>query len=191
MAEERKFAREASDGELADDFNYNFYIQSDGQESIKCRYDWHQTGQTVVLAIYAKMYHYSSSFVKINPVRLCVSLVFPQQNDAEFNLDLELSGIIDVAATKVQFFGTKVEVTMVKAEPGHWTRFEVPRHQKATAAASAGAENVAEAAAVAAAAAPNAVDDDGIESDVDLDDVEAMQSVTITDQSADADLDFD
>lgn len=163
-----------------------FVPQSDDHESIKCRYDWHQTDQTVVLAIYAKMYHYASSFVKISPVRLCVSLVFPQQNDAEFNVDLELSGIIDVSATKVQFFGTKVEVTMVKAEPGHWNKFEVLQQQVRPA------EDAARAALAAAhEAAQMAIEDDGIESDVDLDDIEAMRSVTISDEAADAGLELD
>lgn len=62
---------------------------------MQCRYDWHQTATTVVLAIYAKMYHYASSTVKCSPVRLCIGLVFPQQNDAEFNMDLELRGVSD------------------------------------------------------------------------------------------------
>lgn len=48
-----------------------------------------------MLAIYAKMYHYASSTVKCSPVRLCIGLVFPQQNDAEFNMDLELRGVSD------------------------------------------------------------------------------------------------
>lgn len=85
--------------------------------------------------------------------------------------------IIDVAATKVQFYGTKVEVTMTKAEPGHWKQFEVPRHNRQQVAAAA-------AAAAAAVAAPNGNDDDGIESDVDLDDIEAIRGVTINDQPA-------
>lgn len=46
-----------------------------------------------MIAIYAKMYHYAKSYVKVNPVRLAVSLVFPQQNDAEFNIDIELRGV--------------------------------------------------------------------------------------------------
>lgn len=91
--------------------------------------------------------------------------------------------IIDVAATKVQFYGTKVEVTMVKAEPGHWNQFEVPPKQASPAPAAP------QVAAVAAAA--NGNDDDGIESDVDLDDIEAIRDVTITDQASDAGLDFD
>lgn len=96
--------------------------------------------------------------------------------------------IIDVEATKVQFFGTKVEVTMTKAEAGHWNQFEVPKHK------NAGSEPMLAAVAAepvgVAAAAPDANDDDGIESDVDLDDIEAMRSVTIQDQQ-DAGLDFD
>lgn len=95
--------------------------------------------------------------------------------------------IIDVAATKVQFYGTKVEVTMVKAEPGQWVKFEVPQKSALPAAAAAVA-----AAAAAAAAATNGNEDDGIESDVDLDDIEAIRAVTISDQAADdAGLDFD
>lgn len=92
-----------------------------------------------------------------------------------------------MAATKVQFYGTKVEVTMLKAEPGHWNKFEVPQ-------ANSGAAAVPAAAAVAAAAAAATNDDDdGIESesDVDLDDIEAMRAVTISDQPVDAGLDFD
>lgn len=67
--------------------------QAEDQETVKCRYDWHQTAANVVIAIYAKLYHYEKSFVKINPVRLMVRLVFPQQNNAEFNIDLELRGV--------------------------------------------------------------------------------------------------
>lgn len=47
----------------------------------------------MVLAVYAKMYHYSESSVKASPVRLSVNLTFPQQNDAQFCMDLELRGV--------------------------------------------------------------------------------------------------
>lgn len=66
---------------------------NDNQKEVNCRYDWHQTGSNVVIAIYAKMYHPEKSFVKLNPIRLVVSLVFPQQNNAEFNMDVELRGV--------------------------------------------------------------------------------------------------
>lgn len=82
--------------------------------------------------------------------------------------------IIDVDKTKVQFLGTKVEITLVKAEPGNWAKLDIP-HQK-----------------------PKTVDDepqptgpqvadDGIESDVDLDDIEAISGVQITEVPVDVD----
>lgn len=39
------------------------------------------------------MYHYAKSTIKVNPIRLAVRLIFPNQDDAEFNLDLELRGV--------------------------------------------------------------------------------------------------
>lgn len=74
-------------------FLFSLFSQANEQEEVKCRYDWHQTAANVVIAIYAKLYHYEKSYVKLNPIRLNVCLVFPQQNDAKFNLDLELRGV--------------------------------------------------------------------------------------------------
>lgn len=68
-------------------------LQQTDSTDIKCRYDWHQTATNVVIAIYAKLYHYEKSTVKLNPVRLVVQLVFPQQGNAQFNLDIELRGV--------------------------------------------------------------------------------------------------
>jgi cysteine/histidine-rich domain-containing protein len=94
---------------------------------VKCRYDWHQTATQIVVTVYAKMYDYRLSFVKVNPIRLNVHLVFPQQDNNEFNLDLELRGVIDIGKTKVQMFGTKVEITLVKGEAGTWPKLDFPR----------------------------------------------------------------
>lgn len=77
-------------------------LQHDESKEVKCRYDWHQTGSNVVVAIYAKLYHYEKSFVKLNPIRLAVKLVFPQQENAEFNLDVELRGVSELVATILQ-----------------------------------------------------------------------------------------
>lgn len=70
-----------------------FCSQPSESTDIKCRYDWHQTASNVVIAIYAKMYHYERSYVKLNPIRLSVHLEFPQQENAEYNLDVELRGV--------------------------------------------------------------------------------------------------
>lgn len=54
--------------------------------------DWHQTGQHVIVSIFAKKYDPDSSFVKMNPIRLTVELFFPEEN-SKFNLDMELRGV--------------------------------------------------------------------------------------------------
>ncbi|XP_058453302.1 cysteine and histidine-rich domain-containing protein morgana [Malaya genurostris] len=99
----------------------------DQSKAISCRLDWHQTATQVVVTVYAKMYHYQKSTICLNPIRLKVCLVFPQQNNMEHNLDMELRGIVDVSKSKVSMFGTKVEITLVKAEPGQWPKLDFPR----------------------------------------------------------------
>ncbi|XP_055697799.1 cysteine and histidine-rich domain-containing protein morgana isoform X3 [Phlebotomus papatasi] len=144
------------------------WIADGDRESIKCRYDWHQTASSVVVAVYAKMYDYSISYVKINPVRLQVCLVFPQQNNGEFNLDLELRGIVDVAKSTVDMFSTKVEIKLTKAEPGSWPKLDIPRNIE---------EKEVEPVHKIEKMVNNATLDssqDEEDSDVDLDDVEAF-----------------
>lgn len=61
--------------------------------TVKCRWDWHQTPDFVIVSIYAKKYDPTLSFVKLNPIRLNTQLVFRDQGDAVFELDLELRGV--------------------------------------------------------------------------------------------------
>ncbi|XP_055851565.1 cysteine and histidine-rich domain-containing protein morgana [Episyrphus balteatus] len=103
------------------------WFKDDEEKVVQCRYDWHQTPSNVIVAIYAKMYHYELSSVQVNPIRLKVHLVFPEQDDSEFNLDLELRGIIKVDQTQVQMYGTKIEITMPKAEACSWAKLDFPR----------------------------------------------------------------
>lgn len=65
----------------------------DNSKLVQCRWDYHQTGSHVIVSVYAKQYCPYKSFVKINPIRLYVNLVFPQQDNAAFSLDLELRGV--------------------------------------------------------------------------------------------------
>lgn len=137
-------------------------------KAVNCRLDWHQTATQVVVTIYAKMYHYKLSTVSLNPIRLAVCLVFPQQNNQEYNADLELRGIIDVSKSSVQMFGTKVEVTLVKAEPGQWPKLDFPREKKVTAEQQIAEEDKKRSSS------------DDPDSDVDLDDIEpAFSSATL------------
>lgn len=94
---------------------------------MNCRWDWHQTGSHVMVTIYAKNYCPTNSIIKLNPVRLSIKLIFPQESNAEFNFDIELRGIINVEESQVKMYGTKVEVNLKKAEPGRWNKLDVPR----------------------------------------------------------------
>ncbi|XP_050504616.1 cysteine and histidine-rich domain-containing protein morgana [Diabrotica virgifera virgifera] len=97
-----------------------------GDETVQCRWDFHQTGSHVVVSIYAKEYCLKESIVKLNPVRMYAKLVFPQQSNASFLLDNELKGIINVEASQVTMYGTKVEIKMKKAEAGSWSKLGTP-----------------------------------------------------------------
>lgn len=67
--------------------------KTENSDVAKIKWDYHQTATNVVVAVYAKFYDYKKSHVKINPIRLIVKLVFPQQENADFNMDLELRGV--------------------------------------------------------------------------------------------------
>lgn len=138
------------------------WIKEATSNEINCRWDWHQTAAHVVVAIYAKSYDYKESFVKANPVRLTVKIVFHQQENGEFNLDVELKGIVDVSRAEARMYGTKIEVTLPKAEPGHWTKLEIPR------------EVPVEQQQQPAANETHPNEDDEEEPDVDLDDIEVI-----------------
>lgn len=80
----------------------------------------------------------------MNPIRLFINLVFPQQDNATFTLDMELEGvsvlvcclkdnplftlqIVDVKASQASMYGTKVEIKLKKAQPGSWRKIEIPK----------------------------------------------------------------
>ena len=58
--------------------------------------------------------------------RLIVHLYFPGEN-ANFDLDLELAGIVDCTACTASMLGTKLEVKLKKEELGSWGRLDVPK----------------------------------------------------------------
>nr|XP_023028071.1 cysteine and histidine-rich domain-containing protein [Leptinotarsa decemlineata] len=103
---------------------------SGDKKHVQCRWDFHQTGSHVILSIYAKQYCPTESVVKLNPIRIYARLVFPQQANAFFLLDFELKGIINVEASEVTMFGTKVEIKLKKAEPGSWLKLGDPIQQE-------------------------------------------------------------
>jgi cysteine/histidine-rich domain-containing protein 1 len=143
------------------------WLQQGTADRVNCRWDWHQTAGNVVVAVYAKNYDYKKSFVKVSPIRLAVKIVFPQENNAEFNIDLELRGMIDVERAAAKMYGTKIEMTLPKSEGGHWVRLDYPRDD------AAGKDKEPEIE-------EPTVEEESNESDVDLDDLEIVQGAKIT-----------
>ncbi|KAL4716399.1 hypothetical protein ACJJTC_006761 [Scirpophaga incertulas] len=97
--------------------------------TVKCRWDWHQTAEYVIVSVYAKRYDPSQSFVKLNPIRLHTKLVFKEEGDAAFELDLELRGVISVEQSSASMLPTKMEIKLKKAEPGAWSKLDFPRNE--------------------------------------------------------------
>jgi len=95
----------------------------------QCRMDWHQTGLYVVVSIFAKKYLPSQSVIKLNPIHLTVDLFFIEE-DLRYDLDIELKGIVDVQQSSVHMLPTKVEIKLKKAEPGSWSKLDIPREME-------------------------------------------------------------
>lgn len=103
-----------------------FKEKQQGEKSVQCRLDWHQTSSHVVVSIFAKKYDPNRSSVQLNPIRLVVHLFFPEE-DSSYSLDVELRGIVDVDRSSAFMSQTKLEVKLRKAEPGSWPKLDFPR----------------------------------------------------------------
>lgn len=103
-------------------------VESKG--TVKCRWDWHQTPDYVIVTVYSKQYDPIKSFVKLNGIRLHTKIVFPLQADASFDLDVELTHIISVEKSSVQMTPSKVEIKMKKFEIGAWKNLEIPKSKQ-------------------------------------------------------------
>lgn len=156
------------------------WIKDTNINNVSCRWDWHQTATNVVVAVYAKNYDYKKSFVKLNPIRLIVKLVFPKENNAEFNMDIELRGVVDIEKSSAKMFGTKIEITMQKVQGGQWVKLDYPRE---TPKEESQQETVRKAEEDNAEQKATINDNDN-DSDVDLDDIELVHGVKISELAA-------
>lgn len=85
---------------------------------VECRYDWHQTGETVNFTAYAKKILPDRCLINCNAVKLQLEIFFG--DNQVFSFDKVLAGIIDPEKSTVTFSATKVEVSMRKAEFVAW-----------------------------------------------------------------------
>lgn len=95
------------------------------KEPIQCRVDWHQTGTTVVISVFAKNYDPHKSLVSASPTRLKINICFPKESQ-EFKKQYHLFGVIDVEKSSVSMLPTKVEIKLSKAFGETWRDILAP-----------------------------------------------------------------
>uniref|UniRef100_A0A667WF38 Zgc:92429 n=1 Tax=Myripristis murdjan TaxID=586833 RepID=A0A667WF38_9TELE len=94
------------------------------KKKVACRHDWHQTGNTVVVTIYAKNANPEFSTIEANSTVLSCHIQF--ENDKVFKKDFHLWGVIVVKQSSVNMVPSKVEITLRKADSVAWGKLEDP-----------------------------------------------------------------
>ncbi|XP_065104741.1 cysteine and histidine-rich domain-containing protein 1 [Paramisgurnus dabryanus] len=102
------------------------WIPKQDKKKVACRHDWHQTGNQVVVTIYAKNSSPEHSYVEANRTVLTCHIQF--EGDKVFHKDFHLWGVIDVNNSFANMVPSKVEVTMKKADVVAWGKLEDPKH---------------------------------------------------------------
>lgn len=95
--------------------------KSKEDQIVKCRYDYHQTGNNVTLTIFAKNANAEASKFFANPISLVANVWF--DGGKRFDVAVELDGVIKVEESKVTVSGTKIEIQMRKNRLGGWKKY--------------------------------------------------------------------
>lgn len=89
----------------------------------KIRDDWYQSNEEVTVTIYAKNINRDTLSVDFGSRSVAIS--FPSSDNSEYNYNIDpLFGEIDTAQSSFKVYGTKLEVSLVKAAAGKWASLE-------------------------------------------------------------------
>ncbi|XP_045920935.1 cysteine and histidine-rich domain-containing protein 1 [Micropterus dolomieu] len=97
------------------------------KKKVACRHDWHQTGNNVVITIYAKNTNPELSCIEGNQTVLSCQIQF--EDNKIFKRDFHLWGVINVKQSSVNMVPSKVEITLRKADQVAWGKLEDPNHK--------------------------------------------------------------
>jgi len=101
-------------------------IENDSlSKKVNCRLDWHQTAKFVTISVFAKLIVPEETLVEINKVSMNLKLCF-EYGKSLFQKSVILQGVIDPEGSNVKLLGTKCEINLLKAEPGTWSKLELP-----------------------------------------------------------------
>lgn len=103
-----------------------------------CRHDWHQTDSLVVVTVYGQIPLPAFNWVKASQTELHVHIVF--DGNRVFQAQMKLWGVINVELSSVSLMPSRVEISLVKDDPGSWAQLEHPDALAEKAKAGVGLE---------------------------------------------------
>ncbi|KIE01875.1 CORD and CS domain containing protein, partial [Metarhizium majus ARSEF 297] len=94
---------------------------SSGEEVLSTvRHDFYQTATTVIAAFFLKKINEETAKVEFLEKQLVLDLVTSDSPPKRYSADVPLYGQIDTAKSSYKILGTKLEVTLVKADGASW-----------------------------------------------------------------------
>lgn len=103
------------------------WIVKKDKKKVACRHDWHQTGNNVVVTIYAKNAQPEFCTIEANQTVLFCQIQF--ESDKIFKREFHLWGVVDVKQSSVNMVPSKVEITLRKADQVSWGKLEDPNYK--------------------------------------------------------------
>ncbi|XP_026208151.1 CHORD and p23_melusin_like domain-containing protein [Anabas testudineus] len=103
------------------------WVPKQDKKKVACRHDWHQTGNSVVVTIYAKNANPDASSIEANRTVLSCEIQF--ENNKIFKREFHLWGVANVKQSSVNMVPSKVEITLRKADPVAWGKLEDPNYK--------------------------------------------------------------
>ncbi|KAM4565284.1 cysteine and histidine-rich domain-containing protein 1 [Fundulus diaphanus] len=103
------------------------WVAKQDKKKVSCRHDWHQTGNTVVVTIYAKNSNPDFCSIEANQTVLLCQIQF--ENNKIFKREFHLWGVINVKQSSVNMVPSKVEITLRKADQVAWGKLEDPNYK--------------------------------------------------------------
>ncbi|XP_005941994.1 cysteine and histidine-rich domain-containing protein 1 [Maylandia zebra] len=103
------------------------WVPKQDKKKVACRYDWHQTGNSVVVTIYAKNANPEFSSIEANRTVLSCQIQF--ENNKIFKKEFHLWGVINVKHSSVNMVPSKLEINLRKADQVAWGKLEDPNYK--------------------------------------------------------------
>ena len=93
-------------------------------EAVQVKHDFHQAGNNfAILTVYSKNSNPEKTTIKANKIKLEIDVSF-EGGSKQFQKSFDLFGVIKPEESKVEFYQTKVEIKLKKADVVSWPKLE-------------------------------------------------------------------